>query len=45
MIDLRQLRYFEVVAELPHTPTRRLAKHQLPQERTDTETDMENVSG
>jgi crotonobetaine/carnitine-CoA ligase len=37
-------RYFEVVAELPHTPTGRLAKHRLPQERTDTEIDMERTS-
>jgi len=34
-------RYFEVVAELPHTPTGRLAKHQLLTERTDQEVDME----
>ncbi len=34
-------RYFEVVAELPHTPTGRLAKHQLPTERTAQEVDME----
>jgi crotonobetaine/carnitine-CoA ligase len=33
-------RYFEVVAELPHTPTGRLAKHQLPVERTPEEVDM-----
>src|SRR5262249_54634724 len=26
-------RYYEVVTELPHTPTGRLAKHQLPAER------------
>jgi crotonobetaine/carnitine-CoA ligase len=34
-------RYYEVVDELPHTPTGRLAKHQLPTERTDREVDME----
>jgi carnitine-CoA ligase len=34
-------RYIEVVDELPHTPTGRIAKHRLPTERTDTETDLE----
>ena len=34
-------RYYEVVTELPHTPTGRLAKHQLPRERTSEEIDME----
>jgi carnitine-CoA ligase len=34
-------RYYEVVAELPHTPTGRLAKHKLPRERTPGEVDME----
>ncbi|MGH8983238.1 MAG: AMP-binding protein [Acidimicrobiia bacterium] len=34
-------RYFEVVDELPHTPTGRLAKHELQSERTDREVDME----
>jgi crotonobetaine/carnitine-CoA ligase len=38
-------RYFEVVDELPHTPTGRLAKHQLPHDRTDTEMDLETTSG
>lgn len=33
-------RYYEVVAELPHTPTGRLAKHQLGLERTPQEIDM-----
>jgi carnitine-CoA ligase len=33
-------RYFEVVDELPHTPTGRLAKHQLAVERTPEEVDM-----
>jgi crotonobetaine/carnitine-CoA ligase len=37
-------RYLEVVAELPHTPTGRLAKHRLPQQRTNGEVDLE-VSG
>ena len=35
-------RYYEVVAELPHTPTGRLAKHQLPSGRTAGEIDIEN---
>jgi carnitine-CoA ligase len=34
-------RYIEIVDALPHTPTGRLAKHQLPRERTDAEVDME----
>ncbi|HKE73825.1 MAG TPA: AMP-binding protein [Acidimicrobiales bacterium] len=34
-------RYYEVVDELPHTPTGRLAKHRLPAERTPGEVDME----
>ncbi len=34
-------RYYEVVAELPHTPTGRLAKHKLSRERTPGEVDME----
>jgi crotonobetaine/carnitine-CoA ligase len=34
-------RYFEVVDELPHTPTGRLATHQLSPQRTAKETDME----
>lgn len=34
-------RYFEAVAELPHTPTGRLAKHLLPTERTAQEVDMD----
>lgn len=33
-------RYFEVVAELPHTPTGRVAKHELPRERTAGEVDF-----
>ncbi|MGH9184855.1 MAG: AMP-binding protein [Acidimicrobiales bacterium] len=35
-------RYFEVVAELPHTPTGRLAKHRLPSDRTAEELDMQD---
>jgi len=35
-------RYYEVVTELPHTPTGRLAKHRLPVERRAEELDMEN---
>jgi crotonobetaine/carnitine-CoA ligase len=34
-------RYFEVVADLPHTPTGRLAKHELSRDRNDDEIDME----
>jgi len=33
-------RYFEVVEELPHTPTGRLAKHRLTVERTSEEVDI-----
>jgi crotonobetaine/carnitine-CoA ligase len=35
-------RYIEVVEELPHTPTGRLAKHRLPTERTPGEMDFES---
>jgi crotonobetaine/carnitine-CoA ligase len=35
-------RYYEVVDELPHTPTGRLAKHQLSLDRTSAERDMES---
>ena len=34
-------RYFEVVDELPHTPTGRVAKHELPRDRTPEEVDFE----
>ena len=34
-------RFIEVVPDLPHTATGRIAKHQLPRDRTDAETDME----
>jgi crotonobetaine/carnitine-CoA ligase len=34
-------RYFEVVAELPHTPTGRIAKHELSSERSETEEDLD----
>jgi crotonobetaine/carnitine-CoA ligase len=34
-------RYIEVVSELPHTATDRIAKHRLPRDRTAAETDME----
>jgi carnitine-CoA ligase len=34
-------RYIEVVDELPHTPTGRLAKHRLPLERTPREMDFD----
>lgn len=33
-------RYFEVVKELPHTPTGRIAKHELPAGRTGAEVDL-----
>ena len=35
-------RYYETVASLPHTPTGRLASHQLPETRTAEEIDMES---
>ncbi len=38
-------RYYEIVTDLPHTPTGRLAKHLLPVERTAEEIDMENGAG
>jgi crotonobetaine/carnitine-CoA ligase len=38
-------RYLEVVDELPHTPTGRVAKHQLSRDRTPQEWDAEAVSG
>jgi carnitine-CoA ligase len=34
-------RYVEAVAELPHTPTGRVAKHQLSRDRTEREVDFE----
>jgi len=34
-------RYYEVVDDLPHTPTGRLAKHKLPRERTSEEVDTD----
>jgi crotonobetaine/carnitine-CoA ligase len=37
-------RYYEVVETLPHTATGRLAKHQLPTERTATEIDTTKVA-
>jgi crotonobetaine/carnitine-CoA ligase len=37
-------RYLEVVADLPRTPTGRVAKHELPRERTSTEQDFEVAS-
>ena len=36
-------RYLEAVAELPHTPTGRVAKHRLPSERTAAEIDFEGL--
>jgi carnitine-CoA ligase len=35
-------RYLEVVPNLPHTPTGRIAKHELPRHRTDAEVDFES---
>jgi crotonobetaine/carnitine-CoA ligase len=34
-------RFIEVVDELPHTPTGRIAKHELPRERTSAEYDFD----
>jgi len=34
-------RYIEIVPELPHTPTGRVAKHQLPRDRTPAEWDAD----
>ncbi len=34
-------RYLEAVAELPHTPTGRVAKHRLPRERSGAEVDFQ----
>jgi crotonobetaine/carnitine-CoA ligase len=34
-------RYFEIVDDLPHTPTGRLAKHHLPRDRSSDEIDTE----
>ena len=36
-------RYYEVVDELPHTPTGRLAKHKLPLGRTPEEVDVDDT--
>jgi crotonobetaine/carnitine-CoA ligase len=38
-------RYVELVAELPHTPTGRVAKHELSRERSAAETDFEAPTG
>ncbi len=38
-------RYVEAVAELPHTPTGRIAKHRLPRERTGAEIDFDTRVG
>ena len=38
-------RFVEAVDELPHTPTGRVAKHQLPRERTAAETDFDPKGG
>jgi carnitine-CoA ligase len=34
-------RYVEIVERLPHTPTGRIAKHELPRERTHAEADLD----
>ena len=34
-------RYFESMPKLPHTPTGRIAKHELPRERTESEEDFD----
>jgi crotonobetaine/carnitine-CoA ligase len=34
-------RFIEIVAELPHTPTGRLAKHRLPTARNNDEVDFD----
>ena len=36
-------RYIEAVEELPHTPTGRVAKHELPRERTPDEHDFDTT--
>jgi len=36
-------RYVEATAELPHTPTGRVAKHRLPRERTGAEIDFQDT--
>src|SRR5688500_20184111 len=36
-------RYIELIAELPHTPTGRVAKHKLPRDRTTDEWDNESA--
>ena len=38
--DDEEARYLEAVAELPHTPTGRIAKHELARERTSPEEDF-----
>jgi acyl-CoA synthetase (AMP-forming)/AMP-acid ligase II len=38
-------RYVEAVAELPHTPTGRIAKHELPRERNGAEIDFDTPMG
>jgi carnitine-CoA ligase len=34
-------RYYEFIGDLPHTPTGRIAKHELPHEHTETEVDLD----
>ena len=38
-------RYIEIVTELPHTATDRLAKHRLPRDRTPAEVDFDVPRG
>ena len=41
LVRFKVPRYLEAVDELPHTPTGRVAKHRLPQDRNDAEVDFE----
>jgi crotonobetaine/carnitine-CoA ligase len=43
LIAFKLPRYIELVDELPHTPTGRIAKHRLPSQRTETEWDAEKA--
>jgi crotonobetaine/carnitine-CoA ligase len=45
LVRFKVPRYYEVVPELPHTPTGRVAKHRLPTDRNDEEVDMERGAG
>jgi carnitine-CoA ligase len=41
LVPFKVPRYFELVDALPHTPTGRIAKHELPRERTEAEIDLD----